>query len=71
MHPVIVLAATAVAGIVGGMTLMILAAPVTATVIATARRIRAAKEAAGVRDPATSEQGLLHADTAASAGRAD
>ncbi len=71
MHPVIVLVSTAVAAIVGGMTLMILAAPVTATVIMTARRIRAAKEAAGASDPATGEQGLPQADTAASAGRAD
>ena len=71
MHPVIVLAATAVAGIIGGLTLMILAAPVTATVIATARRIRAAKEATGARDPAASEQGLPQADTAGSSVRAD
>jgi predicted PurR-regulated permease PerM len=46
IHPVIVLAVTAIAGLVGGITLMILAAPVTATVLITARRVREVRDAA-------------------------
>lgn len=44
LHPVVVLAVTAIAGLTGGITLMILAAPVTATVVITLRRAREARD---------------------------
>lgn len=55
LHPVVVLAVTAIAGLTGGIVLMILAAPVTATVVITIRRAAEAREdhpaaTAGVED---------------------
>lgn len=52
LHPVVVLAVTAIAGLTGGITLMILAAPVTATVVITLRRAREAREGLPTAAPA-------------------